>query len=64
MYDLSFNPKSILHYIELSNKVAKPNETIPYIILTNVQIKTKIKANAITSKNTQSLYKIISHAKP
>lgn len=64
MYDLSFNPKSILHYTELSNKVAKPNETIPYIILTNVQIKTKIKVNVVTSKNTQSLYKIISHAKP
>lgn len=53
MYDLSFNPKSILHYIELSNKVAKPNETIPYIILTNVQIKTKITVNIVTSKYTQ-----------
>lgn len=55
MYDLSFNPKSILHYLELSNKVAKPNETIPYIILTNVHIKTnlKIKVNVVTSKNTQ-----------
>lgn len=53
MYDLSFNPKSILHYIELSNKVTKPNETIPYIILTNVHIKTKIKVNVVTSKNTQ-----------